>query len=490
MTPRRGASGALVGAMLAAGLGGASACSSAASPGAGGAGSGTSATSGTSGTPASSSATGTASRGSCTYVNPFSKGQECKEYTGAAWSAASAASDCKSNILGAPGMFAPGAACALPQSLGTCAVTKSDGTSYLLVSAGSDASLCQGAKTGCETFAMGSFTPSATCDGTVTPGDGGVTGNVFVQPYQVCKDPLPGEPPGQSAGGKVCTWTLVSACTEAGRHYQDYASCADVLTQRPYYPTPPAGVTAASDPRLADPAYMAEIAWARSQVEASACVCCHSKPLAPQGPGQWFVESPGIWLDSVADSGVALMAGLAASDALGAFPPQENNGFDRTTLGLPTTDVPRMQKLMVGEWKRRGHTLADAASVPPFGGPLVLQQKFQPKACDAGQGVAADGTVSWTGGAARYLYVLDPGSKNPGVPPNMDEPTGTRWLVDVPTKALPFSSGVHYGAITGALVQRLPTAGAPAALAAGKTYYLYVLGDIGVPLTRCLFTAP
>jgi hypothetical protein len=32
--------------------------------------------------------------------------------------------------------------------------------------------------------------------------------------------------------------------------------------------------------------------------------------------------------------------------------------------------------------------------------------------------------------------------------------------------------------------------GAPAALAPGQTYYLYVLADIGIPLTRCLFTTP
>lgn len=36
-----------------------------------------------------------------------------------------------------------------------------------------------------------------------------------------------------------------------------------------------------------------------------------------------------VWLDSISDPGLAMMAGLADSTALGAFPPEENNGFDR-----------------------------------------------------------------------------------------------------------------------------------------------------------------
>jgi hypothetical protein len=476
----------LAGLLLATGLSGLAACSTAdESPGsAGGGGAGGSASS-------SSTGTGTPtvpSVGACSSTNPFSKGAECKEYTGTGWTPATAAADCQSSILGAPGTFAAGATCGFPEELGTCTVTRDDGSDYLFIDAGTDAGSCSMAKTACEVFAQGSFTPGSTCDGSVPPGTGG--GNVFTQPYQVCKDPLPGEPPGQSAGGQVCTWTLISGCTEAGRHYQDYASCADVLTQRPYYPGPAAGATPAGDPRLADTAYLAEVAWARSQVEASACVCCHSSALAPQGASQWYLEAPGIWLDSVADSGIALMAGLVSSEVFGAFPPAENNGFNRTEVGLPTTDVPRMQALLLGEWARRGHTVADAAAIPPFGGPLADQLTFAPGACTAGQGVAADGSISWSGGSARYLYILAAGAKNPSVPPNLDQPAGTLWLVDVPTKSKPFASGLTFGALTGDLKQRIPTAGAPAPLVAGSTYYLYVLADVGIPITRCLFTAP
>jgi hypothetical protein len=350
------------------------------------------------------------------------------------------------------------------------------------------------AKTGCETFAKGKFTPGPTCSG-AGAGGGGATGGgygaePFVQPYRACKDPLPGEPAGQSEGGQVCTWTLISGSTEVGRHFEDYASCDDVLTQRPYWPAPPHATTAKDDPRLGDAAFMAEVAWAKAQVESSACVCCHAKRLAPAGASQWLTDADGIWLDGLSDSGLAMMAGLADSTALGAFPAEDNNGFDRSVVGVPTTDSARMKKLLLGEWERRGLTDADAAEVPPFGGPLVDQLAYEPGPCAAGEGVDAKGELVWSGGDARYLYVLDAGSANPGVPPNLDEPAGTRWLVDVPTKSPAFAAGVRYGEVAGALRQRIPASGQPAPLVSGGTYYLYVLKDVGFPLARCTFVAP
>ena len=40
------------------------------------------------------------------------------------------------------------------------------------------------------------------------------------------------------------------------------------------------------------------------------------------------------------------------------------------------------------------------------------------------------------------------------------------------------------------VTQRLPETDAAPALVEGETYYLYVLRDVNVPITRCLFTAP
>ena len=252
-----------------------------------------------------------------------------------------------------------------------------------------------------------------------------------MQPYRDCREPLPGEPAGRS-DGEVCTWVLISGCTEEGRRFADYASCEDVRTQRPYYGAPEAPETAPDDPRLEDEAYMAELAWAKTQVQAAACACCHTQDLPPDGPSWWSLDAEPIWIDSVRDSGLAMMTGLAGSDALGAFPAEENNGFDRTTLGLPTNDIPRMQAFLLGEWARRGYTVEDADQFEDFGGPILDQLLYEPESCEGTEGVAADGTMTWAGGDARYAYILEP----------------------------------------------------------GQTYTIYVLRDIGFPITRCLFDYP
>jgi hypothetical protein len=429
--------------------------------------------------------------GQCTYTNPFSHAAECKNYTGSRWTQATAAVDCRHVYPGVAGTYEADAGCDYPYVLGTCEVGD-DSTGFDYVDPGTNGSDCGSTRTGCEVFAGGLFVAGDTCGGPAADAGPPLRAygtDPFVQPYQVCTDPLPGELPGRSDGGQVCTWTLISGCTEDGRHFQDYASCSDVRTQRPYYPVAAAGTTAPNDPRLQDSTYMGEVAWVKTQVQAAACVCCHSS-LAPDGPGQWSIDAPGIWLDSVPDDGIAMMAGLADSSALGAYPSSENNGFDRRTTGLPTTDIARMQHFMVSEWIRRGHTPEEGAQVPPFGGPIVDQENYVPTGCMDGEGVAADGTVTWTGGPARYVYVLDQGSRNPGVPPNLDEPAGTFWLVDVPWTEGPMSSGIRYGAVASPQVQRIPASGKPDPLIPGATYYLYVLKDIGFPLTRCLFTAP
>lgn len=443
-------------------------------------------------------------RFTCSYTNPFSQGAECKAYTGAAWTEASAAANCAAVMPGTKGAFAVAEQCALAAGLGSCVANPADGSGYTLISGGSDAGQCDLAKTGCTVFAKGQFSVGPTCGG-AGGGDGGGDGGgggggvltatygvvPFVQPYVDCRAPKAGEPAGKGPDGKVCTPVLISGCTEAGRRFDDYASCQDVMTNRPYWAAPPAKVTAKDDPRLKDAAYMAEVAWARSQIEASACVCCHTNRLAPNGGSNWVIDGEGIWLDGLKDSGLAMMAGLADSTALGAFDAKDNNGFDRTVLGVPTTDVPRMQKLLLGEWQRRGLGPDDAKQVPPFGGPLVEQLAFVPGPCGAGEGVDAQGLVQWSGGAARYVYVLSATAASPGVPPNLDVPNGTLWLVDVASDKPAMASGIPYGVASAAQRQRVPAAGAAApALAKGQSYYLVALQDIGMPLTRCLFTAP
>jgi hypothetical protein len=265
---------------------------------------------------------------------------------------------------------------------------------------------------------------------------------VFIPPFRDCRGPLAGGTT-PSSSGQVCTNVAISGATEPDKHFQSYGSCDVVITQRPYWPAPPAKASSASDPRLNDWGYGGEVAWAKSQVAASGCVCCHDNRIAPRGASQWDIAAVGNWLDTVSDGGLALFAGLADSSVLGAYPPSENHGFDRTSVGLPSTDPERMKKLILAELAYRGISEAEARAVPPFGGPIYENAVRPPVAC-AGQGIDPEGHVVYMGGNARYVYVLEPGSKNPGVPPNLDRPEGTIWRLDVLPNAEALESGFRY----------------------------------------------
>jgi hypothetical protein len=429
--------------------------------------------------------------GHCIYVNQFSNREECREYVGE-WTDEAAASDCK----GAGSTAVLGQACALPEVLGACILGGEDQRWKRIQLPGGDPALCASSKRGCEVFGGGVFDPQPVCGGTVI--DTGDTGlPVFQQPERVCKDPLPGEPAGQSAGGQVCTWEAISGATEEGRAFEDYASCDRVRTQRPYYPVGAAPEAEQPDARLNDPAYVQEVEWVKSQVRATACVCCHSTS-APRGPSNWFLESGPNFANSFFSRGLAMGAGWIDTVGFGAYPPAENNGFSRSTPQNPghgifvTTDDARIRRFFEAELAHRGLSKADFEGAAPGAGPLDSQRAFRPTACANGEGVAADGTITWLNGAARYLYVLEADATSPTVPPNLDLPEGTLWRVDVPWNGgTPLQSGaVKYGAVPEGAWQKHPVAGAPPALVSGRTYYLYALADIVQPNSRCLFVAP
>ena len=81
-------------------------------------------------------------------------------------------------------------------------------------------------------------------------------------------------------------------------------------------------------------------------------------------------------------------------------------------------------------------------------------------------------------------------ASSPTVPPNLDLPDGTMWRVDVPWDGgEPIASGeIGYGQLPAGMSQRYPADGAPTGLVPGMQYYLYVTRDVGIPITRCLFT--
>jgi hypothetical protein len=354
-----------------------------------------------------------------------------------------------------------------------------------------------------------SATPASTSDGSPAPGADGTPAatsdaptlaadveqvtradqalpRTFIPPFRDCRAPLPGA---TSANGKVCTQVGLPGATEAGKYYPDYASCDVIRTQRPYWAADPAGVSRADDPRLQDAAFVKELAWVTEQARATACTCCHDSKQAKDGPSQWAIDAGPIWTDTASDAAIALFAGLADSSIFGAFDPAQNNGFQRALTGLPSDDGPRMRAFFVAELERRGISAEKAASFPPFGGPLYSNMHAAPAACAKGEGIDANGLVTWDASTkARYVYVLEAGAQNPGVPPNFDRPAGTLWRLDVLASQSALASGVRYGTTPPGSFQSIPAAGRASALEPGKTYHLYALRDVAVVATNCLFT--
>jgi hypothetical protein len=423
--------------------------------------------------------------GHCRYLNPFSEFDECTEYRGVDWTT----SDMQANCDDSEGTFIDGQACPEKINLGACVFDGGTQKVRRSIVVSADDTACASAKQGCELFGGGAWVPSEPCGGEVVS-YGVPTGEVFQQPVLVCEEPLEGEEPGTGPDGTVCTWNAISGCTEPGRKYADYASCEPVLTQRPYLPVGARQVEQ-PDPRLEDPEYAAELDWVKEQIEACACVCCHSSELTPNNqPSNWYIEAPGNFVDSFFDSGVAFAADLTDSRALGAYSSEDNNGFDRTRSPIPSTDPDRMLAFWRGELEHRGRSADEWPNYPSAVPVLSVQLDYEPDACPSGIGVGRDGTLNWEGGPARYFYVLSDASESPGVPPNLDKPAATLWRLDVEQTSDPFPSGsIRYGEAPEGTFQNIPAEGAaPPPLVEGETYYLYVQADVIIPITRCLFT--
>ncbi len=413
----------------------------------------------------------------CDYTNRFSQSNECRQFNS---NRGLVEKEKLCADLG--GTIAD--SCSTSELLGQCDLADESGLAETVFVYGEEG--CDLQKTGCETFGGGVWSAAATCTGTDSTGS-----SVFIQPTLECRSPLPGEPIGQSENGDVCTWQAIAASTEEGRRFSDYASCDVVRGQRPYYPALPAETIGSPDERLEDPNYVAELKWVTSQIESSACICCHSALEAPLGTSNWYLEAPGNWLASMEDTGVALGANAIPSIAFGAYPPEDNNGFDRIRSGFPSTNPKRMVNFFVKELEYRGRNIEDFSDSPPFGGPLHDQIFFQPSQCQNEEGISDSGAISWAGGDARYLYILEKSSRSPTVPPNLDKPDGTIWRIDVGASESPLKSGsVFYGTTPGGARQVIPDSGAAPKLDSGATYYLYASLDVGLPITRCLFKLP
>jgi hypothetical protein len=428
--------------------------------------------------------------GHCDYTGPNSKLPECKDYLGE-WKVADAEKEC----AGAKGTFASGTLCTPKESdtLGVCLLgAKPEQNRIYIVS--TNTGKCGGSRTGCEFFGGGYWQPSSVCGGVST--ELVVLENASAPPKKVCITPSMAEPAGHSANGQVCAYEGIHGATEEGRSYRKDVSCLPARSGRPYYPKDMDARYDKPDVRRSDAAYLAEEAWVKSQVNAASCVCCHSSD-APNGPSIFDVDRTGSFANQFTDRGVAHGSGDVNSIPLGAWPASENNGFQKSDLEHPddsiflSTDPPRMKKFWIAEMKYRGLTAADFVGKDDGFGPLSEQFYFKPAACAPNESIAADGTITWGNGRARYVYVMEATAKAPTVAPNLVLPKGTIWRLDVPPNGTPLVSGsVKYGVVPEGLKQSFPVTGAPAALEKGKQYFLYASADQLLPITRCLMTAP
>ncbi len=318
-----------------------------------------------------------------------------------------------------------------------------------------------------------------------SPSDG-----VFIQPFRSCQGLEPGDDL-PSDDSLVCTNVAISGSTEEGRSFMDYGSCDVVLTQRPYWYKSPFNDVTPGDARLEDPDFVNELEWINSQVRASGCICCHDSASSGRRGAVWDIATEGVWTDMLSDQGVAILSGKVSSDILGKFDTDDNNGFDRDSTGFPTTDVQRVQAFFNNELDRRGVTDADIAAMPPFGSFLIDIIDQEPGICAANEGITADGLLIWRLSDARYIYVKETGTENPGVPPSNDNPEGVLWRLDVRADHKALASGVLYGSLPEGTYQVTPEDELPpSALESGKQYHLYVLKDILQPACNCIFTAP
>ena len=119
----------------------------------------------------------------------------------------------------------------------------------------------------------------------------------------------------------------------------------------------------------------------------------------------------------------------------------------------------------------------------PLGGWLLDNQNDPGRDCITDfERVDQDGTLYWANSDVRYIYVMEVGTDNPGLPPSYDLPESTVWRIDVKHTAAPLKSGaVQYGVIPDGAEQIFPTAGAPA-VEVGKEYRLWLLTDMGLPV--------
>ncbi len=134
-------------------------------------------------------------------------------------------------------------------------------------------------------------------------------------------------------------------CAVEGTLFTDSFSCAKVEGPCPGE-TGEASAKVAEDPaRLADP----DVDWARAQLGACSCSCCHH--IGAIADHQWAWDFAPVWTDSAKGSVLGTLLEEAAEEYRIAA--ASNNGFGVRELHLPTTDAARMRGFITRELERR-----------------------------------------------------------------------------------------------------------------------------------------
>ena len=278
----------------------------------------------------------------------------------------------------------------------------------------------------------------------------------------------------------LCIWESVVGCAPEGMKYTDVSDCREVFTQAPSWFSEPTQKFVSDPAILDDPEYVAELEWVQSQVDSSACSCCHSSGVGSGNTSGFDVHAPQVWTDTLETYQIAMLTGEFDDHALfGWVEPDENHGFDRAETMFPSTDPERMKAFFVAEFERRGGTEEDLEEADQgfdtFFGRLFEEYS---ECVSPWQGIEDDRVVWDSDSGVRQFYVLEAEADTPGFPPNLDKPEGTVWAFYVSPDAEAIPSGsIELGQVPDGAVQVIPADGSAPEFVAGRTYRLFATPD-------------
>lgn len=316
----------------------------------------------------------------------------------------------------------------------------------------------------------------------------------FVQPEKACVDASTVEVPDGAVleDGQLCAWDYFSGNVPEGMHFNDVSNCGAPLTQGPPWFAKPERVYESPASLLNDEAWVTEAEWARDQIRASGCSCCHASSSVSGNTSGFDVDAPGVWTDTMTNSQLAMSAGMNPMHSLfGEFPAEDNHGFSRELTLWASTDPERLRDFFTNEFERRDGGQEDLDLAQDRFDALFGQVVAETPACVTEfEGVKEDGTVFWNGDAGiRQLWIMEEGTASPAFPPNLDRPEGTIWAVYVNFDGEPIPNDtLRLGEVPADATQRVPETGAPT-FVDGRTYKIYATQDVmSGRMLNCTFT--